>query len=119
MHLAVRRTRAGDDTASRMFLGLTLILGATFLTLQGFEYHAKLGQFGPRENAYATMFYTITSFHALHLITGMVLVVWAMAHGSAKPDIATRTVENVGFYWHFVDAVWVAVFGTLYLAVAW
>jgi heme/copper-type cytochrome/quinol oxidase subunit 3 len=117
MHLAVRRTRAGDDTASRMFLGLTLILGATFLTLQGFEYHAKLGQFGPRENAYATMFYTITSFHAAHLILGLLMLCYVFALPEIGPARKPphRALHNAGLYWHFVDLIWVVVVVLLYV----
>jgi heme/copper-type cytochrome/quinol oxidase subunit 3 len=118
-HLGVRRARAGETSAARVYFAISLVLGAAFLTLQGFEYHDKLEHLSPRDNAYGTMFYTITSFHALHLIAGMALLVWGILQLDSATDLGSRTVDNVGFYWHFVDVVWVAVFGILYLPVVW
>jgi heme/copper-type cytochrome/quinol oxidase subunit 3 len=118
MHLAVRRARKHETGAARIYLAATLVLGTAFLALQAFEYSDKLQHFGPRKNAYASMFYITTSFHALHLVAGMALVVWAMTAIGKPTSLAVSTVENVGFYWHFVDAVWIAVFATLYLTVA-
>lgn len=102
----------------RLGLGLTILLGVIFLVVQGVEYHDKLETLKPWANSYAASFYTITSFHALHVMTGLLLLGYTeirafLSHFDAEHHLA---VKNVSLYWHFVDVVWLFVFATLYLS---
>ena len=108
----IRRGRVGRLRAG---LGLTLLLGAAFLYVQGVEYRAK--QFGPTANAYASVFYTVTGFHGAHVAVGLIMIAViglraVLGHFGPKHHEA---VTNVTWYWHFVDLVWLAVFTSLYL----
>lgn len=120
MHRAVRAAEATDgdpgDRAHqiRMWLGVTVALGAVFLAGQLTEYQAL--HFGVDTHAYGTIFYLLTGFHGLHVFGGllaMIAVGGALRRGSRAP--AARTARALGAYWHFVDAVWVAMFVVLYL----
>ncbi len=108
--------RRGNQTRLRAGLCLTIGLGAVFLGVQMLEYHNA--DFGPRTDAYGSLFYTITGFHGAHVAVGllMLLVVTARAwlgHFAAGRHLA---VTNTAWYWHFVDVVWLAVFTSLYLS---
>lgn len=98
----------------------TIALGAVFICGQGLEYYrlAKVNV-TVSQNVFGTAFFTLTGFHGLHVIIG--LVVMAMLTGmiaSGKYRKVEKTViEGTTIYWHFVDAVWVVVFSVVYLGV--
>ncbi|MEO7997889.1 MAG: cytochrome c oxidase subunit I, partial [Gemmatimonadaceae bacterium] len=53
-------------------VGGTLVLGIAFLSLQLWEYRRSSGD--PSDDAYASLFYTITGFHGLHVLAGVVML---------------------------------------------
>jgi heme/copper-type cytochrome/quinol oxidase subunit 3 len=106
------------STAGLAWLGLTIAFGLTFLVGQGLEYadlihrHITISR-----DLFGTTFFTLTGFHGLHVSVGLVMlatVLWTAARsGLRKPKPVA--VEVVSLYWHFVDAVWVFIFGVVYL----
>jgi heme/copper-type cytochrome/quinol oxidase subunit 3 len=99
----------------RAGLIITIILGIVFLGIQAIEYSAKSS--GPDASAYASSFFTTTGFHGVHVLVGLlmlgvILVRAFRGHFTSRDHLA---VSNVVLYWHFVDAVWLVVFSSLYL----
>jgi cytochrome c oxidase subunit III len=114
MHFAVVAARRGDRPAAARWLGLTALMGAIFLTNQVLEY--AQASFQIDDHAYGSVFYLMTGFHGLHVVGGLVFmgaVVAATIGASRAP--AHETVEVCGYYWHFVDVVWVFMFLTVYV----
>jgi heme/copper-type cytochrome/quinol oxidase subunit 3 len=68
-------------------------------------------------NLFGTTFYTLVGFHGLHVTVGVIVMLVVL--GLALRRRVTRDnqigVQLVSWYWHFVDAVWVAVFTVVYL----
>ena len=96
---------------------LTILLGAGFLVIQGFEYHHHLKSLTPGTNAYGSIFYTITGIHALHLFTGICMLIFALLpRPGDRPALPETTLHNAGLYWHFVDVVWLFIFSIMYIA---
>ena len=68
-------------------------------------------------NIFASTYFLMTGFHALHVLIGMLMfaiILWlgftnklGLQHGVL--------VENVGLYWHFVDLVWIFLFPLIYI----
>ena len=115
MHWAVAAARRGDRHQALQWLGLTVVLGLVFLGNQAWEYAEA--PFSISSHAYGSLFYVMTGFHGLHVIGGLLFMgaVAAMIGGSGSRAPAGETLEVCGYYWHFVDVVWVAMFSTLYL----
>ena len=114
IHVAVAAAKRLDRAAAVRWLGLTALLGATFLANTVAEWATD--DFGIDSHAYGSIFYVLTGFHALHVLGGILLmgaVAGAVAGRSRAP--AAATVEVAAAYWHFVDVVWVAVFASVYL----
>lgn len=110
-------SRQGRDTAARAAVALTLLLGIVFVVIQGFEYRNHLKELKPTTDAYGSIFYTITSFHAAHLLLGMtmlayVLVLPRLEHMGQPPH---QPLKNAALYWHFVDVVWLIIVALLYV----
>jgi heme/copper-type cytochrome/quinol oxidase subunit 3 len=96
----------------------TLLMGGTFLGLQGLEYSEILREYTFTSNAYGSLFYAITTFHGAHVTVGLLMVCWLLA-ASLQGSFGARRYERVrivAYYWHFVDAVWVAILFTVYLS---
>jgi heme/copper-type cytochrome/quinol oxidase subunit 3 len=96
-------------------LGLGFLLGLAFVIIQTFEWKAK--SFSLNSGPYGSLFFTITGFHMAHVILGLIillpLTIWS-ALGYFGPR-RSAPVSIGAIYWHFVDAVWLTVFFTLYI----
>ncbi|MEZ6057654.1 MAG: cytochrome c oxidase subunit 3, partial [Planctomycetaceae bacterium] len=69
----------------------------------------------PKGNIFASTYFLMTGFHAIHVIVGMILFGMALLQGSKLDSKWTDWVENSGLYWHFVDLVWIFLFPLLYI----
>lgn len=67
-------------------------------------------------NLFASTYFLMTGFHAIHVIVGMILFGLVLLQGSRLDSKWTDWVENSGLYWHFVDLVWIFLFPLLYIA---
>jgi cytochrome c oxidase subunit 3 len=115
VHYAVKAAEEGKRQLSLWLMVTTVVLGVLFLANQMFEYAGF--DFSVSTDSYGTIFYTLTGFHALHVAAGLValsLVVWVVFSRHSRVPSA-HTLRVTGYYWHFVDVVWVAVFLTVYL----
>jgi cytochrome c oxidase subunit 3 len=68
----------------------------------------------PGGNMWASTYFLLTGFHALHVLVGLIafaIMLARMPFTAAKAGV----IENVGLYWHFVDLVWIFLFPLLYL----
>lgn len=66
-------------------------------------------------NIFASMYFLMTGFHAIHVIVGMILFAVVLKEGNKLDGKWTDFVENSGLYWHFVDLVWIFLFPLLYI----
>jgi cytochrome c oxidase subunit 3 len=71
----------------------------------------------PGGNMWASCYFALTGFHALHVIGGVVIfiVILFMALGRRLGPQHEPMLEYTGLYWHFVDIVWIFLFPLLYL----
>jgi heme/copper-type cytochrome/quinol oxidase subunit 3 len=119
VHLAERGIRRGSQRALRFGLAAGWILGAVFLAMQlGMEYPEKLSEFKPTTNAYGSLFFTITGFHATHVVVGLGVSLWVQVRAwlGAFDEERHVSVQNFAMYWHFVDTVWLFVLLTIYVS---
>jgi cytochrome c oxidase subunit III len=67
----------------------------------------------PGGNMWASTYFLLTGFHALHVIVG--LIAFGFALSMTLNRASAGIIENIGLYWHFVDLVWIFLFPLLYL----
>ncbi len=124
MALAVNYGYRRDRKNTVRLLVATAVLGATFVSMQAFEW-TKLIMEGVRPwgnpwgaPQFGSAFFMITGFHGCHVTAGVIyLLVTAkrVASGFYDRKGSYETVEVAGLYWHFVDLVWVFIFAFFYL----
>ena len=101
------------------WLALTILLGGVFLIGQVNEYW-KLFQTGVdlSTNMFSTTFFTLTGFHGLHVLLGLIallIFLWLAWEGDLVSSKFDSAFKAAGYYWHFVDVVWVFVLLTVYI----
>jgi len=115
VHWALQSIRRGNRSGLQSGLVLTLLMGLTFLLTQLIEY-ARIG-FAPHDNAFATVFFSLTGLHGAHVFIGLTILFFMTVRsfrGHFTPD-HHHGVELAGIYWHFVDVMWIVVYSTVYL----
>jgi cytochrome c oxidase subunit 3 len=117
--IAVRDLRRGEIARFGTGLLATALLGVGFLTLTAIEWRRLIFGEGLTigTNLFGTTFYSLVGFHAAHVTVGvllMSLVLGLAARGDVRREHAEK-VEMLSWYWHFVDAVWLAVLTTVYV----
>ncbi len=117
--LGLRWLRTGDARRGAHALLVAAWLAAVFLGLQAYVWGA-LWRDGLRPDGgpYPSVFYALTCFHALHVLVGLVALVGLAVRASrgGLTGNASLPARLWGMYWHFVGAVWVAIYAIVYVA---
>jgi cytochrome c oxidase subunit 3 len=115
LHWAEAAIKKGNHFGLKAGILTTFLLGFAFLFIQINEY-ANIG-FAPQDHAQATIFYSLTGLHGAHVFIGLLLlsIVTIRAFRGHYTAEEHRGVEVPGIYWHFVDAMWLVVYFTVYV----
>jgi len=127
--IALDGVQKGRQKQLKVSLGITLLLGVVFLSIQAYEYSILIHEglwFGRiphyleeagRNTLFGTTFYAMTGFHGLHVFGGVVtlLIIFFKALKGYYTPQSYEGVELFGLYWHFVDLVWIILFTIVYL----
>lgn len=126
MTIAVDASQQRMRRTTLVALALTILLGAGFLLCKGLEYRddvakglfpgAHFTMQPPQTQLFWAFYWVMTSVHAIHLATGIVVVgVFAWMLWRRILPVGTPAILGVATYWHFVDTVWIILFPLLYL----
>src|SRR6266849_3362605 len=110
------------DNRRRFFTlwAATIVLGFMFEFGQLYEFIQAFGRgLTLTANTFASAFFTMTGFHGLHVLGGLILILIILYRASRGQFSSQHHVgvAAVTLYWHFVDVVWIFLFGILYLGV--
>ena len=110
---------AGQRARTVAFMWVTVLLGAIFLCVQGYEYYHAYTDLNLKlsSGVYGSTFFMLTGFHGLHVLVGMLMLLFItlrLMKGHFTPQ-RHFGFEGAAWYWHFVDVVWLG----LYLLVYW
>jgi cytochrome c oxidase subunit 3 len=119
--MALACTAAKDKKADRVrfYLGLTILLGLTFLGVKAHEYSLEVSEgLTPGTGLFWAFYYTLTGLHSLHVLAGIILntTLWIAVGRARLWSLVRRRIEYAGLYWHFVDVVWIFLFPLVYLS---
>lgn len=114
-HWALKKNKR---TGLILWLGLTVALGGTFLTLQVVEYRHAFEELGLSlgSGIYGSTFFMLTGFHGAHVTLGTIMLtimLLRVLRGHFTPD-NHFAFEATSWYWHFVDVVWLFLFTFVY-----
>ena len=116
MQRAVAAGRSGDPRQGGMMV-VTMLLALAFLVMQGVAWAQLVREnLTITDNLYAWSFYVLTGLHAAHVIGGlppMAITTWRAMRGRYGPE-NHRGIVYCAMYWHFLDAVWIVLYATLW-----
>jgi cytochrome o ubiquinol oxidase subunit 3 len=101
-----------------LWLGITCLLGAGFLTMELSEFTGMLQQgAGPDRSGFLSAFFTLVGTHGLHvsfgLLWALVMIVQLQVKGAIAPVVSR--LKRWSLFWHFLDIVWIGIFSIVYL----
>jgi cytochrome c oxidase subunit 3 len=114
---AAAAARAGQMESARQWLRVGGACALAFLAVQSWAWQALLSQqVSAVGNPAGSFFYLLTAMHGLHVAGG--LVAWAIvARHSVRDEVAPGDaawrIALCARYWHFLLAVWLALFASL------
>lgn len=119
VHFAVSSLRMGKFRNCTTGLAATVLLGSLFLLETAREWYHLIHDDGLtiRTNLFGTTFYSLVGLHATHVLVGLIMLSIALgiSLGGRMKQAHSERLEVLSLYWHFVDAIWVAVFLVVYV----
>jgi cytochrome c oxidase subunit III len=114
-HHALRENHRGRTI---FFMWCTVLLGATFVGVQAYEYFHAYHELNLKlsSGAYGSTFFMLTGFHGFHVIVGMLMLLFItlrIMKGHFTPE-RHFGFEGAAWYWHFVDVVWLGLYTLVY-----
>ena len=123
--IARRSLKREDARRYRLWLWASLALGALFLTLQLLAWRRLVAQgIYLATNPHSSFFYVLTGLHGLHLAGGILGLAYLISRARRERDgggsggrvkvVGAARADAVGIYWHFMDGLWLYLFGLLF-----
>ena len=109
---------AGKRGKTIAWMWITVLLGATFLCVQGYEYAHAYRDLNLKlsSGAFGSTFFMLTGFHGFHVFVGMLMLLFItlrLMRGHFTPE-KHFGFEGAAWYWHFVDVVWLGLYFLVY-----
>ena len=109
---------AGRRAKTIAWMWLTVLLGATFVCVQAFEYHHAYTELNLKLSSgiFGSTFFMLTGFHGFHVLVGMLMLLFItlrLMKGHFTPQ-RHFGFEGAAWYWHFVDVVWLFLYTLVY-----
>ena len=115
---AVIHNRTGQPQRGALWMFFAIVAASVYVGVKCWEYW-QLGSAGYDldSNAFYTGYFLITGFHLLHVLLGMVILLFMVVklHRGAYLEGQTSGLESGACYWHMVDLVWVLLFPLIYV----
>lgn len=116
---AMYHMRNHDFKKMQLWLGITGLLGISFLGLEIYEFTHYITEYGFtfRSSAFGSAFYTLVGFHGGHVTFGIAWLIVIMIRNARRGlNLYNAPKFNTfSLYWHYIDVVWVFVFTVVYL----
>ena len=109
---------AGNRAKTIAFMWLTVLLGATFVGFQAYEYHHAYTELNLKlsSGVFGSTFFMLTGFHGFHVCVGALMLLFItirLMKGHFTPEHHFG-FEGAAWYWHFVDVVWLGLYVIVY-----
>ncbi len=116
--IAHHALRAGHRAKTAFWLFVTIVLGATFMGFQAYEYIHAYTELNLKltSGIYGSTFFMLTGFHGFHVTLGAIMlavVLRRVIRGDFTPEHHFG-FEGAAWYWHFVDVVWLGLYVVVY-----
>lgn len=110
MALASRAAQNGRRARACWMLLLALVVQGGYLGAQIYSFFSDLDKFGPKDNAYGSVYFTLLGAHHIHVLLGILLTAWILGRLLfGLTNYRVVGVRVIALYWYFVNAVAILV----------
>jgi cytochrome c oxidase subunit 3 len=115
IYLAEKALHRRNLMGFRILLLTTMLMGSYFLYGQAMEWSSL--EFGFTSGIFGGLFYLLTGFHGLHVLTGILLQLMVLIRSflPGNYDNGQYGVDATSLFWHFVDVIWIVLFILIYV----
>lgn len=116
--MAVLDMHEGKQKGTMIWLALTGLLGAAFMSVTLYEFYHLIHEGAvPQRSAFLSAFFVLVGTHALHVAFGILWLVTLLVQINMKGLIPANKirVQCLSMFWHFLDVIWIGVFTVVYL----
>ncbi len=128
MALSIAALERSKKTLSLLLMAVTLLFALAFLAIKTMEWSDKFHhdiypdsatvlEMHGGEQLFYGFYFVMTGLHALHIIIGAIVILFAMWKVQTNKTTKNRIgfLVNTGLYWHLVDLIWIYLFPLFYL----
>ncbi|MBL8575711.1 MAG: cytochrome o ubiquinol oxidase subunit III [Mesorhizobium sp.] len=108
----------GRVAATQLWLGVTILFGVAFLSLEIYEFRHMISIGAtPQRSAFLSSFFVLVGTHGLHVTFGIVWMIVLIAQIGRRglTQANRRRMSCLAMFWHFLDIIWIGVFTFVYL----
>jgi cytochrome o ubiquinol oxidase subunit 3 len=116
--LAMLAANHGKKNQTLAWLGVTFMLGITFLSLELTEFSGFIASGNSwTRSAFLSSFFALVGTHGLHIAIGSLwmIVMMYMIWSRGLTPFTTSKLNRLALFWHFLDLVWIFIFTIVYL----
>jgi heme/copper-type cytochrome/quinol oxidase subunit 3 len=114
MQAAASAALHGRLGLTRLSLGAALFVGSGYLAMQAYRFAGQVQEDPPSRDAYDSIVHTLSGGHHVHVLVALLLNLWLLARlGKGLTEYRAVAVQTTALYWHFVNALAVAVLLTV------
>lgn len=113
--LAINYYRQHQVRSTQITLVLSILCAVVYMVVKYHEYQLLWqAGFSVTTNTFFTLYFFITLFHYLHVIAGVLLIIYLFTKATTATT-HSNLFESIGVYWHAVDIIWIILFPILYV----
>ena len=116
--IAINAMRLGMKKAMMWMIGITLILGASFIGIEIYEFFHYVHEGATLQtSAFTSSLLVLLGTHGGHVTFGLfwgLAILWQLKKRGLNEKTANKTFI-FSLYWHFLDVVWIFIFSFVYL----
>jgi nitric oxide reductase NorE protein len=116
--LALNAMHKGEGKKSAKLLVIAKLVACVYIAVKVWEYLSLFEQnIGIETNTFFTLYFMITFFHLMHVLLGMVILIFITVK-AAKNEYNASNIsgfESGASYWHMVDMLWIILFPLIYV----
>jgi len=116
--LALNAMHKGEGQKSAKLLVVAKLVASVYIAVKVWEYMSLFEQnIDIETNTFFTLYFMITFFHLMHVLLGMVILIFIAVKASKNEYNASNIsgYESGASYWHMVDMLWIILFPLIYV----
>jgi heme/copper-type cytochrome/quinol oxidase subunit 3 len=116
--LALLVAKNKNRSRTLWLLALTGAFGFSFLGMEFFEFFTLINEGnGWQRSGFLSAFFVLVGMHGLHIAAGLIWLVYLMCRIGMRgfTDQSMRRLSLFGYFWHFLDLIWIFIFTIIYL----